>query len=329
MTHGAFGFLVAGLVPGVAILVAFTLVIYRETRRTLALDRRLEVPRRLAMAAGLWPERRTRRHTGRGRYSWVRAVGLALLGAGSMAAPVRAAERARLARLIRQAGYGHRDALSFYLCAKMFAAIAAAAAAGWWTLGQDAIAQQSYIAAVTAVAGFVAGGIVPEYGLRFLVARRSQRMASVLPDALDLMVMCLESGLTFERSLTTVAEELRLLEPHLAGELRLMEAELRHGSNRRTVLEDFYQRIDVEGLRDLAMTLIQSERYGTPLTQSMKNITVNERIQRAARIEAQAERLPVLMTLPMMLFVVPGTVALVAGPAFLTAFDALGRIAEG
>ena len=80
------------------------------------------------------------------------------------------------------------------------------------------------------------------------------------------------------------------------------------------VLQEIYRRTEIEGLRDLAMTLIQSERYGTPLTQSMKNIAANERTQRAARIEAQAERLPVLMTLPMLLFVVPGTMALVAGP---------------
>ena len=85
------------------------------------------------------------------------------------------------------------------------------------------------------------------------------------------------------------------------------------------MLEAFQRRTEVEGLRDLAMTLIQAERFGTPLAQSMKNIAAQERTQRSARIEAQAERLPVLMTLPMILFVVPGTMCLVAGPAFLGA----------
>ena len=85
----------------------------------------------------------------------------------------------------------------------------------------------------------------------------------------------------------------------------------------------------MEGLKDLATTLIQSERYGTPLTQSMKNIAQAERIQRAARIAAQAERLPVLMTLPMLLFVVPGTMLLIAGPAFLTAIKALSSLGGG
>ena len=151
-------------------------------------------------------------------------------------------------------------------------------------------------------------------------------MAGALPDALDLMVMCLESGLTFERGILTVAEELMPIERNLAGELRLMEAELRVGGDRRAVLQEFHRRTEVEGLRDLAMTLLQAERYGTPLTQSMRNIAANERTQRAARVEARAERLPVLMTLPMLLFVVPGTMCLVAGPAFLTAIEALGAM---
>ena len=106
----------------------------------------------------------------------------------------------------------------------------------------------------------------------------------------------------------------------------MMEAELRLGSNRRMVLQEFYRRTEIDGLRDLAMTLIQSERYGTPLTQSMKNIAAGERTQRALRIATRAERLPVLLTLPMLLFVMPGTMALVAGPAFLTTIEALGSL---
>ena len=157
-------------------------------------------------------------------------------------------------------------------------------------------------------------------------ARRAQRMGAALPDALDLTVMGLESGLTFERTLATVAGELEPIERNLAAEFRMMEAELRVGADRRAVLEGFRQRTDVEGLRDLAMTLMQSERYGTPLTQSMKNIAANERAQRAARIETAAQRLPVLMTLPMLFFVVPGTMCLVAGPAFLSAIQALGAL---
>ena len=249
--------------------------------------------------------------------------------AGSLLAPVGAAEREKLAGFIRQAGFGQRDALSVFLSVKLSFALSMGAVAGVLAAGSDLLGAYGFLVAFAALAGFVVGGVVPEYVLRMRIARRARRMTAALPDALDLTVMGLESGLTFERTLLTVAEELRPIEAHLAHELGLMEAELRVGADRRAVLEAFQQRTDVEGLRDLAMTLMQSERFGTPLTQSMKNIAANERTQRAARIETAAQRLPVLMTLPMLLFVVPGTMCLVAGPAFLTAIQALGALGGG
>ena len=312
------------VVAGAALLGGCGLLIYRETQRTLVLDRRLGVPRRLALAAGLGPKPRDRRRAGA-------APGAlrALVRALSLFAPVGAAEREKLGQMLRVAGFAQRDALSVFLSVKLAVALAAGAGAGVLAARSELVAQYGFLVAFAALAGFVVGGIVPEYVLRMRKARRARAMGAALPDALDLTVMGLESGLTFERTLLTVAEELRPIEANLATELGLMEAELRVGADRRTVLGAFHARTEVEGLRDLAMTLMQSERFGTPLTQSMKNIAANERTQRAARIEAAAQRLPVLMTLPMLLFVVPGTMCLVAGPAFLTAIAALGALGGG
>ena len=324
MSHATLMLALGVLVASTVMFAGLALVIYREAQRALAFDRRLSAPRRLAIAAGLWSERRERRRGNERDTS--RTLGLALAKAGSMLAPVGAAEREKLAQMIRRAGFGQRDALSVFLSLKLAVALAAGFGAALWAMGTEMVGQHGFLVALTALTGFVVGGIAPEIALRAVIARRSRRMAAALPDALDLMVMCLESGLTFERTITTVADELMPIEPNLAGELRLMEAELRLGSDRRAVLQEFHRRTDIEGLRDLAMTLIRSERYGTPLTQSMKNIAASERVQRAARIETQTERLPVLMTLPMLLLVVPGTMALVAGPAFLTAIQALGSL---
>ena len=299
--------------------------VYRASRRTLALDRRLGWPRRLALAAGLGPAPRQAKG-GAGRTGGLEALGRALVRAGSLLAPVGAAEREKLSAMLRAAGFAQRDALSVFLSVKLGTALAAGAGAGVQAAGSALVGQHGFLVALAALAGFVIGGVVPEYALRMKKAQRAQAMGAALPDALDLMVMGLESGLTFERTLATVASELEPIEASLAAEFRMMEAELRVGADRRAVLDAFQRRTDVEGLRDLAMTLIQSERYGTPLTQSMKNIAANERTQRAARIETAAQRLPVLMTLPMLLFVVPGTMCLVAGPAFLTAIDALGSL---
>ena len=317
----------AGLVLSTVVLAGLLVFIYREVRRIFALDRRLSLPRRQLLALGMWPQRRARR--GPEVRDEVREFGRALVRAGSILAPVGAAEREKLARTLRMAGFGQPDALSFFLSLKLGTALACGTAAALWATGNETIAEHGFLLALTGLAGLVIGSVIPEYVLRALAARRTYRMSTALPDALDLTVMCLESGLTFERAMVTVAEQLAPLEPSLASELRMMEAELRVGSDRRMVLQEFHQRTEIEGLRDLAMTLIQSERYGTPLTQSMKNIAASERAQRALRIAARAERLPVLLTLPMLLFVVPGTMALVAGPAFLTAVQALRSLGGG
>ena len=325
MTETQLMVLAAVAVLGVVLLAGIGLFVYRETQRTLAFDRRLGVPRRMALAAGLGPARRERRAGLGGLHSFARP----LARAGSMLVPAGAAEREKLTQALRQAGFAQRDALSVFLSVKVAFGLAAGAGAGVFASGSDLLGQYGFLVAFAALAGFVVGGIVPEYGLRMRITRRAQAMGAALPDALDLTVMGLESGLTFERTLVTVAEELRPIEANLAHELWLMEAELRVGAERRAVLEAFQQRSQVEGLKDLAMTLIQSERFGTPLTQSMKNIAANERTQRAARIEEKAQRLPVLMTLPMLMFVMPGTMCLVAGPAFLTAIQALGALGGG
>ena len=314
----------AGLAVCTALLACLIVFIYREARRVFTLDRRLSVSRRQALATGLQPRRRERRRHGlRGE---TREFAVALARAGSILAPVGAAEREKLAGTLRLAGFGHPDALSLFLSVKLGAALACGTATALWATGHEVLGEQAVLVALTGLVGLVIGSVAPEYGLRALAARRTRDMASALPDALDLTVMCLESGLTFERTLITVAVELKPIEPNLADELRMMEAELRLGSDRRMVLQEFHRRTEVDGLRDLAMTLIQSERYGTPLTQSMKNIAAAERTQRALRIQTGAERLPVLLTMPMLFFVMPGTMALVAGPAFLAAIEAIGSL---
>ena len=316
----------AGLVASGVLLAVLGLVVYRETERARAFDLRLAVPRGQALTA---VPRSAARAGGDGGPGEVRSLGLAVLKALSVLAPVGAAERAKLATTLRGAGFAHRDAISYFLSTKIGVGAGFAAAAGFFAAGSELVGQYGILVVFATLAGLIVGGVVPEYGVRALGARRLRAMSAALPDALDLMVMGLESGLTFERSLLTVAEELTPIEASLAAEFRQIEAELRLGANRRSVLQEFHDRTEVEGLKSLAMTLIQSERYGTSLTQSMKNIAADERLQRATRIATQAERLPVLMTLPMLMFVVPGTMLLVAGPAFLTAIKALGSLGGG
>ena len=312
---------IAAITAGVLFVLLMAPMVFRETQRARAIDRRLAPLRELAVADA--PVARDASAAGGGPF---RALGAALLRVGSMLVPVGAAEREKLARLLRSGGFAQRDALSVFLSLKLSAAASLGAAGGFLASGSAALGAHLFLVVLAALAGFVIGGVLPEYALRALVARRVRAMISVLPDALDMLVMCLESGLTAERGILTVADMLERIEPGLASEFRQIEVELRLGSDRRAVLTEYYRRTEIDGLRDFAMALIQADRYGTPLSQSMKSIAADQRLQKAARIATQAERLPVLMTLPMLLFVVPGTMAFIAGPAFLTAIQGLGSL---
>ena len=312
--------LAAGLLMAAAVRFVF-----QESRRAQALDRRLAGVRAWAMTVYSEPDRRKKRALS--GFS-LRPLLVGVLNMVSMLVPVGMAERGKLRQLLTKAGFPQSDALSVFMTVKLVATLAGGcllglqAARGQW-LGDY---NSTPLLILVGLVGGVIGGLAPEIGLRQLCARRHRRMVAALPDALDLMTLCLESGLTFERTLARVTSELRSMAPDLARELALVEAELRLGGDRKTVLTALYTRTEVEGLRDMATTIVQGERYGTPLAQSMRNIAQGERIQRVARITTQAERLPVLMTLPMLLLVTPGTLLLVAGPAFLFALEALRNI---
>lgn len=312
------------LAAGLLIAAAARLVL-QVNRRSQVLDRRLAGVQAWAVTVYGEPAQR-KKSEGAGLSLWPLLAGV--LNSTSMLVPVGAAERDKLRQSLAKAGFPQPDALSVFMTVKLVTTLASGgllglqAARGQWLGDYTSLP----VLIVVGLLGGVIGGLVPEIGLRHLGSRRHRRLVAALPDALDLMTLCLESGLTFERSLARVASELRPMAPDLARELALAEVELRLGGDRKTVLTALYARTEVESLRDMATTIVQGERYGTPLAQSMHNIARGERTQRAARITAQIERLPVLMSLPMLLLVTPGTILLVAGPAFLMAIEALSNV---
>ncbi len=315
------------VITTLACMAVASVIVFRSSRRAQVMDRRLAGVR--AWAVAVYGEPQKRRKQEGGGFS-LRLVSSALLNITSRLVPVGAAERAKLKDLVMKAGFHRPDALSIFMTVKLVVTLASGAllsfqvAVGQW-LGEYTSTPTILLAGL---AGAVVGGIFPEMCLDRLSAYRQRRMAAALPDALDLMTLCLESGLTFERTLSRVVQELEPMAPDLAREFALAEAELRLGAERKNVLNDLHVRTGVEGLRDLSTVITQGERYGTPLAQSMRNIAHSERQQRAARIEAQVARLPVLMSMPMLLLVTPGTLLLVAGPAFVSTMELLGNLGQ-
>ena len=310
----------------VACMAFAIMVVFRVSRNVQVMDRRLARVR--AWAVAVYGESQ-KRHKKDGGFS-LRLLSSGLMQIAVQLAPISAAERAKLRDLIIKAGFHRPEALLTFMTIKFSATLLSGILLGYQTwAGQWLGEYTSFLTSLLAgLGGAIVGGVLPEMGLNLIGNRRQRRLSTALPDALDLMTLCLESGLTFERTLSRVVRELTPMSPDLAHEFSLAEAEMRLGAERKRVLNDLHLRTGVEGLRDLSTTIAQGERYGTPLAQSIKNIAQVERLQRAARIATQVERLPVLMSLPMLLLVTPGTLLLVAGPTFVSTMEMLGRIGQ-
>lgn len=312
---------IAGFAAMALLLAAVLRFVFQESRRTLALDGRLQAVRNQAVAAA--EQLGTHLEKPAATLSYLSMAGVGLLRVAARLVPVSASERAKIGEVIRQAGFQRRDALALFLSVKLAFMLIVSILAGVFVSGSEQLGGSSLWIGFGCLAGFVLGGLLPESVLQRLKAQRQARMASAVPDALDLMVLCIAAAYTFDRALYIVSQELEPLAPELAGELSTAEAELRLGTDRRSVLENLYARTGVEGLNEFTTTILQGERFGTPMGQSIQNMARNQRLQRAQRIEAAAGRLSVLMSLPMLVLVVPGILLLMGGPAFILVLEAL------
>lgn len=166
--------------------------------------------------------------------------------------------------------------------------------------------------------------LVPELVVARLGTTRIRRIHAGLADAFDLMIVCLESGLTFERALQRTVADLKSFQPDIANELRQANLDMSvHGRTREDALGRLAARLDSREFRDLATTVSQSERHGTPLADSLRKLAGSVRVQAIASMQARLARLPVLLILPTLAFVLPGIMVIVGGPAFVQLIQSL------
>lgn len=150
----------------------------------------------------------------------------------------------------------------------------------------------------------------------------SSRGASItsggsFPNSLDLLVICAEAGLSLDAALTRVARDLGPAAPHLADELGLTAVELGFLPNRRQALQNLARRTDLPALRAVVNTLVQTERYGTPLAQALRVLAAEFREERMLKAEEKAARLPAILTVPMIIFILPTLFVVLIGPAMV------------
>jgi tight adherence protein C len=165
--------------------------------------------------------------------------------------------------------------------------------------------------------GAVLGLLLPELLANNIRQRHLTQVAAGVPDALDMLVICADAGLTLEAGLARVAQEIGNLNPPLAMELTQTSREMQIGADMRQAMEALGQRTGLVTLKRLAVTLAQSLQYGTPLTQALRTLSAELRQEALVLFEERAGRLPTLMTVPMILFILPCVFLIVAGPAMV------------
>jgi tight adherence protein C len=155
----------------------------------------------------------------------------------------------------------------------------------------------------------------PEIYLRNSTGKRQKSLERAFPNSLDLMLICAESGMSIEHSVRKVSMEVGVESVEMAEELTLLAAEMSYLQERRTAFENFNLRTGLESIRSLTTVLIQSERYGTPLGAALRVLSQESRDQRMNKAEKKAAALPPTLTVPMILFFLPGLFAAILTPA--------------
>ena len=233
---------------------------------------------------------------------------------------VGAEEQARIRMRMARAGR-RRGSVPLYLAAKL-ALTAGLGGLGLLFVLVHPMAPDSLLARSLAVLGGAGlGAFVPELILRGRAGERQKKINTSLPDALDLLVICAEAGLSLDVAIDRVARELGGAAPELADELDLLAAELRLLPERQTALDNFAARTDLPAVRSLVATLAQAQKYGTSLAQSMRVISAEVRQQRMLSVEERAARIPAMISVPLILFILPAIFLVVAGPAALQVLE--------
>ena len=174
------------------------------------------------------------------------------------------------------------------------------------------------IVAVTFILSYKA----PDIFLKNKITKRSNLIRKGLPDALDLLVICAEAGLTVDAAFNRVARELGKAYPELGDEFTLTAIELGFLAERRQAFENLAMRVKLDALKGVVTTMVQTEKYGTPLASALRVLSAEFRNERMMRAEEKAARLPAIMTVPLILFILPVLFVVILGPAACSISDA-------
>ena len=212
------------------------------------------------------------------------------------------------------AGYRHPQAPILFMGAKLLSGILA--------LGIVILLPASLLGFPTATTQLVmyigaasAGYFVPMLWLRYAISQRKDKIQDAFPDALDLMVVCVEAGLGLDAAISRVSSEIRFAHRELAEEFHLVSLELRTGLSRAEALKNLSRRIDLEEVSSLVALLVQTDKFGTSIGQSLRVHSDSMRVNRQLRAEELAAKIPVKILFPLVCFIFPSVFVVIVGPA--------------
>jgi tight adherence protein C len=232
-------------------------------------------------------------------------------------------EQQRLLGALAAAGIKGQGDLATFIVSKLSGAVTFAGLAWLFLEWKQWFAGSGVIRLAFVLGALMLGWRFPDLVLSRLAARRRLRIEQGVPDALDLLVICAEAGLSLDQGIEQVAREMRAANSAVADEFAATAAEMRVLTDRGEALENLVRRTGLASLRSITAALTQAIRFGTPLAESMRILAQEIRTERIARLEERAARLPVLLTIPMMMFILPCLLIVIGTPLMLRILDAL------
>lgn len=223
---------------------------------------------------------------------------------------------------LRRAGYRSQNALNIFLFARFVLPFVFLIGACVYVFLFDGLIEKGISIQILAVVGAAyAGFYLPNIFVTNQAGKRQKSIAKTWPDALDLMLICVESGVSIEHAMKRAAEEVANQSPALAEEFVLTTAELSYLQERRAAFDNLAKRTGLEAVQSVCQALIQSERYGTPVAQALRVLAKESRELRMTKAEEKAAALPPKLTVPMIIFFLPVLFGVVLGPAGMQVMD--------
>jgi tight adherence protein C len=224
---------------------------------------------------------------------------------------------------LTQAGYMDPNAVAYYWGARL---LLAASLAGVGVLLAPLLGKSPLFSSIVAMWLGGAGWIFPPFYLRYRVKARQKAIVKALPDALDMMVVCVEAGLALNQALVRVSEEIVHISPLMGEQLALVNLEIRAGTAREEALRNLGERTGVSDIRSLVTMLIQTDRFGTSIATALRIHADTLRTKRRQRAEEASAKTTIKLIFPLVFFVFPAMFVVILGPALISIVRTLGKM---